>query len=85
MRCRSQLGHIVEDSWSAWGELAWAVRTGDSAFKKSHNGKTIWEYLKVHLLWHAVAPSASHIARCCRVQVQKYMWCMMWTLDLDEI
>ena len=40
----------MEDSWSAWGELAWAVRTGDSAFKKSHNGQTIWQYLKVHLL-----------------------------------
>ena len=45
-----QVGHIAEDSWSAWGELAWAVRTGDSAFKKANDGKTIWEYLKVHML-----------------------------------
>ena len=45
----SQVGLIVEDGWSAWGELAWAVRTGDNAFQRSHEGKTIWEYMKVHL------------------------------------
>ena len=51
-----QIGHIAEDSWGAWGELAWAVRTGDSAFKKAHDGKTLWEHLKVHMLCSMLRP-----------------------------
>lgn len=38
--------HLMEDSYTAWGELAWAVKTGHNPFEKTHGGQSLWDIFK---------------------------------------
>lgn len=41
---------MAEDAYSPWGQLHWAVKTGENAYIKTNNGKSLWEVLKVRAL-----------------------------------
>ncbi len=45
-----QVHHMAEDAYSPWGQLHWAVKTGENAYIKTNNGKSLWEVLKVRAL-----------------------------------
>ncbi|KAK9822171.1 hypothetical protein WJX81_004798 [Elliptochloris bilobata] len=36
----------VDDGYATMGEMEWVVRTGGNAFRKTHNGDSLWELLK---------------------------------------
>ncbi|KAK9822176.1 hypothetical protein WJX81_006917 [Elliptochloris bilobata] len=37
---------VVDDWYGAYAELGWVVKTGGDAFRKTHDGKALWEVLQ---------------------------------------
>ena len=37
----------IEDGYGTFQELGWVVQTGGNAYRKTHEGKSLWELLKV--------------------------------------
>lgn len=77
-----QVHHMAEDAYSAWGQLHWAVKTGENAYIKTHNGKSLWEVLKVRALCRVPAWLQTCYLAQPAIPLSPHHTVRMWSLDL---